>query len=217
MRVVAPSLIVSAVLLVASAVEGSPIVITVHTDPISGVSAQLALDVIDGGPPANTVTVSGCLTDGAVGTSVATGGVTGTLGGIVHLSDSTLFNELLTNITLNTVLLFAFDSTGNGTLSGSLPDSFSIVLLDPVTGLALFPTTDPTGSDALLQFDIGGGGLTLFGAPGGEASIRTGVATPAAVPEPTTLILVLTGVALSTRQRRFRYLRSTALSQRASR
>jgi hypothetical protein len=120
----------------------------------------------------------------------------GTLPGTVILTDSSFFNELRAALTLGTTLEFTFDATTIG--SGS-PDEFSVFLLDAAGMLPLFTTTDPTGADALLVFDITGGpgDLMLFGAPGGEATINI-------VPEPSSLILSALGLGMVTLRRRFR-------------
>jgi hypothetical protein len=163
--------------------------VAVNTSPISGTSAQLAFDFIDGGPPSNTIRVSNFSTDGTLGSNSPTGGVTGTLPGTVTLTDSSFFNEYLTNITLGTSFSFLLDATTNGPTV--LPDAFSLFLLDPVTGFPLFTTTDPTFSNSLLTLNIDGspqGALTVYSAPGGEV-VTT--ATPvSAVPEPGTLMLM---------------------------
>ena len=48
-------------------------IVTVDTSTLAGTSAQIAFDFIDGGPPSNTVTISGFTTDGTLGNPVPTG------------------------------------------------------------------------------------------------------------------------------------------------
>ena len=206
MRLIAPLIFLCSLVVVGNrSSEATPIVVTVNTAAIAGTAAQLAFDFIDGGPPSNSVAISNFATDGTVGTSAATGDVSGSLPGTFTLSDAAFFNELLTNITLGTTLSFTFDATANAPGVSSVPDSFSFFLVDPASGLSLFPTTDPTGADALLQLDIvgGAGNLTPFTAPNGEATITVG-AEPTAVPEPATLVLFLTGLGGALRCRRNR-------------
>jgi hypothetical protein len=187
--------------LVCSRAECSPITVSVNTAPLAGDAAQLAFDFIDGGPPSNTVTLTNVTTNGVFGSVVITGGVAGGIPGPIVLSDTSLFNEFLIDLTLGTAIGFTFDATENPPGFASVPDSFSLFLLDPSTGLSPFPTTEPTGSDSLLQFDVTGGSgtLTLFTAPGGEASVSVGTnpPLPVPVPEPMSLAFVLTGIGWS--------------------
>jgi hypothetical protein len=205
MKRLTASFVAVACLCVCNVAESTQIVVTINTTGLAGTAAQLALDFVDGGsPPSNIVYVSGFSTNGSIGTSTSTGDVTGDLGATAFFGDTSLFNELLTALTLNSTLSFTFDASANPPSSGGIPDSFSVFLLDAVTGLPLFATTDPTGSDALLQFDLTNPGqLTLFDAPGGEATITLGSA-PTAVPEPTTALLLVTGAAASIFRRRRR-------------
>lgn len=171
--------------------------IDVNTSALSGISAQLAFDFIDGGPPAsdNTITVSNFITDGTLGLVSPTGGVSGTFPGIVTLSDPTFFNEYLTNITLGTSFSFQVDATTNGPSLGSLADAFSLTILDPTTGLPLFGTTDPTGANTLLLLNIDGsanGSLTVYTAPGNQVLVTA--APVSSVPEPSTFLLFGCGV-----------------------
>src|SRR5690348_5894551 len=72
-----------------------PIQFSIDTSSLSGTSAQLAFDFIDGGPPPNTASVSGFATDGTLGAVSTVGGVVGTLPNTVTLTDSAFFNEYL--------------------------------------------------------------------------------------------------------------------------
>jgi len=184
------------ILLAPATVVAVPYSISVDTSRISGASAQLALDFIDGGPPANMVTVSDFLTNGTLGPSLPLiGGASGSVQGIVTLSDLDFFNEYATNITLGSRFSFVLTTSTNAPDPSSIPDTFSLFVLKPTTGLSLFPTTDPTGSDALLALSIDGGpqgALNTFSAPGGEAVVT--VRAIISVPEPSTLILIGTSL-----------------------
>src|SRR4051794_22934685 len=67
-------LLLAAIVFVGSVAEASPITVTVNTGLISGISAQLAFDLIDGGPGNNSVGISGFSTNGTLGKSLLTGG-----------------------------------------------------------------------------------------------------------------------------------------------
>jgi hypothetical protein len=170
--------------------------VNLNTSSLSGTSAQLAFDFIDGGPPSNTTTISAFSTNGTLGSSSTTGGVSGTLPGNVTLTDSSFFNEYLQNITLATNLSFHLDATNTPPGLGSIPDSFSFFLLAQNTSLPLFTTSDPTGSDALFALDLNGttqGTLAVFSVPNHEVTFS--VTSPVtAVPEPSTWLLLGSGV-----------------------
>src|ERR1700736_1579782 len=68
-------------LMMPSSAYGTSYQIKVDSSPITGVSAQLAFDFLDGGPPSNTITISSFTTDGPLGSVFPSGGVTGTLPG----------------------------------------------------------------------------------------------------------------------------------------
>ena len=55
-------------------VLAEPIKVTVGTTTLSGMSATLAFDVIDGGSPSSTVVLSSFTTDGTLGGSSTSGG-----------------------------------------------------------------------------------------------------------------------------------------------
>lgn len=171
--------------------------VSIDTSGLSGTVAQLALDFIDGGSPSNSMSVGDFATDGTLGGAVSVGGVVGTLPGAVTLTDSAFFNELLTDITLGNTLSIVFTASANPPDPGSLPDSFTAYLLDVVSGLPLFDTTDPSGASALFQFDIDGsppGALTPYSVPGGQVTLAVTLAPPE-VPEPGALLLVSLGLA----------------------
>lgn len=133
----------------------APFQVTVDTTPLEGMTGHLAFDLIDGGPPANTITIYDFASDGMLlATSIAnTGGAAGTLPATVTLSDTDFFNEYLQAFKFGTILSFIFDSTGNPAEAGSFPDTFSLFFLDDDALASLVSTAD--GSGALLAFDVG--------------------------------------------------------------
>lgn len=161
---------------------------SINTSVIAGTNAVVALDFLDGGTPSNSVVISGFLTDGSLGLQTPTGDVSGTLPSTVTLADFQFFNELLTEMTLGNTLAFQFAATANAPDFGSVPDAFSIFMLDPNTLLPLFPTNAPTGADALLQFDIDGSEPNAYLASGGEVTM-TVAQVQQQVPEPGSLLL----------------------------
>ncbi|HEY1240506.1 MAG TPA: NF038129 family PEP-CTERM protein [Bryobacteraceae bacterium] len=167
--------------------------VSVDTSGLAGTAAQLAFDFIDGGPPLNTITISSFLTDGTLGGVFPSGGASGTLLGTVVLSDSDFFNEYLTDITLGSSFSFVFSATANGPDAGSLPDAFSLFLIDPNTGLPLFGTADPSGADSLVTLNIDGsptGALSVY-----STSVKTGPPPAAsAVPEPSMMWMLGVGL-----------------------
>ena len=74
--------------------------------------ADLAFDLVNGGAPANSVTISKFATDGALGTSSSKGSVTGAFPASVTLSDGSFFSEYLQTETLGKSLSFVVDTTG---------------------------------------------------------------------------------------------------------
>lgn len=172
----------------ASIATAAPITITVDTSALSGTPAQLAFDLVDGGPPANSVTISGFGTSGTLGASSSTGDVVGNFPGSVVLSDTTFFNEYLQDITLGNTLSYTFDNSGLPADATSFPDGFSFFLLDPTTGQSLASTSDPTGANALFLLGIGTrSGLAIYTGQNFSVSVQ-------GVPEPSSSILLLVGV-----------------------
>jgi hypothetical protein len=191
----APFLLSSFLLLVPAITWGAPIPygVVLDTTTLAGTGAQVAFDFIDGGSPANTAVISGFATNGTLGSFATIGSVTGNLPSTITLADTSFFNEYLHNLTLGTTLSFLLSTTANGPSGASSPDSFSFFLINPISELSLVPTSDPTGANALFKLDIDGspqGQLSVYSVSGGQISVSV---TP--VPEPSVLLLMLTGLA----------------------
>lgn len=161
-----------------------PVLIGIDTRSVEGFTGgfSLALDFIDADPASNTATITGFSTDGSLGLVFNIGDVSGDLSDTVILGDADFFNELRAEITFGTYLFF-FIEVSDGVTAGFLPDSFSFFLLDP-TLLPMFPTSDPTGADALLAIDVDGSSTGLISEfeatappPGAEEDVTWRVTT----------------------------------------
>jgi len=175
-----------------SAARASVIGVTIDTTALSGTTADLIFDFIDGGLPANTVSISNFSTDGALGARSTVGSVTGILPGNVAFSDATFFNEYLTGITLGSKLSFRVTLSDVPPAPGASPDAFSLFLFNAAGTQSLVTTSDPTGSDALLLLNLRGLGVgdsQVYATTAGP-TVRV-TATP--VPEPASLLLLGTG------------------------
>lgn len=178
------------VLLLPLAASAAPILVTIETPLLAGQSGHLAFDLIDGGAPGNSITVTGFASNGTLGNFVTSGAVTGQLPNSITLSDTAFFTELLQSFTFGTRLSFFFNTTGLPPGPTGFPDSFAVFLLDSLTGLSLLSTSDPTGSDALLLWSADApGALTVYDAAGVQVIVN-------AVPEPGTISLMSFGAAL---------------------
>lgn len=171
------------------------VVIDTHALPATGF--VVAFDLVDGGPPANTVALSHLATDGSFAAATFTGDATASAG-TMTLGDAQFFNEILLPVSSATALSFDIDMTLAAPASGSLPDAFALFLLDPTTLLPLVMTTDPSGAQSLLTIQSGDsplGPLTTFADSGG-ALPATWTVTSAipAVPEPAGAALMLAGL-----------------------
>ena len=117
--------------------------VTMDTSSLSGASALIAFDFIDGDMLVNnTVTISGFTSDGVYNPATATtfGDVTGALDTSAVLGDSQAFNELAQPITLGSALSFTLNLSNQFSGLG-LPDRFTLFLLDAEP---VFPCTPPT-------------------------------------------------------------------------
>jgi len=166
------------------------------------------LALIDGDATANNiVTVTNALFGGGslVGSPTLKGGATGSLSGIVTLTDIGSFNEYFHEFTPGSSLSFVLDFTTN--FAGGTPDSVSFLLIDNSTGLPI-PTLAPLGSDVLFAIDLNGPSpaVQTYGTDPQRTdfALAAPVASAATVPEPGSLFLcgtVLCGVALFSRRR----------------
>ncbi len=217
------SYVFSVVLLTALArgtVRADTIDVTVDTTALSGTTAALAFDFIDGdGLINNSVSIGNFQSDAVTGPGETTGDVTGALPGTVTLSDAQFFNELLLPATLGTSISFELDYTN---IPGSPPDAFSLFLLD-AAGINSLVTTDLPG-DELLEVDMSGGasGTVLAPiaiAPGIGIRFSSGLPTPTPEPGPALLLgagllLIICERGLRGRNRasgRFRSIRAAAI------
>jgi hypothetical protein len=163
--------------------------VTLNTSSLLGTGATLTFDFISGGgTQSNSVSIADFSIDGTlVPGGVNSGSVSGSLPGTATLSNASFFNELQQGITLGSVISFQLDATTNAPTGGSLPDTFSIFLLDPTASYSLTNTNDPTGSDSLVTLQINGttgGNIAAYG--GSSASIPVSVkavTAPPSVPE----------------------------------
>src|SRR5687768_10607138 len=122
-------------------VLAEPLKVTVDTAALSGLSATLAFDLIDGGSPGNTVVLSSFTTDGTLGGSSTSGGASGSFPDPVTLPDTSFFSEYLQSITLGTSFSFLFETTGGAADPGSFPDAFSLFILDAAATTSLVDTS----------------------------------------------------------------------------
>ena len=178
-------------------VEAAPIQVTLSGLGFS--SGRIAFDFIDGGEPSNSIKI----TDSTVMSSPSdfrSGGVEGSLDSALILRDTAFFTEFST-LYSGDVVSFSFEATNFGPNPGSLPDSFSVLLLTtdlPLT--SLLSTSDPTGANVLLQFSIDG-------TPNGQLSIYRDISSGhppvqisiGAVPEPSTSLLLALGAMVGLR------------------
>jgi hypothetical protein len=173
--------------LVAGGASASPIQVTVDTSTLFGLTADLAFDLVDGGPPPNSVTISSFTSDGTLGsTIVLTGDVTGTLPGPVTIGDGSFVSEYRQDIKLGNSLSFILDTTGNpaDVEAGSSADAFSLLLLDETGSTLLAPDGFP-----LLVYSIGEvEPLQVF-----SESVQISE-VPSSAPEPGALELILAGL-----------------------
>jgi hypothetical protein len=162
--------------------------VTINTTSLAGTGATLTFDFIaGGGTQSNSVTISDFSTNGTlVAGGVNSGSVIGSLPGTATLTNSSFFNELQQGMTLGSTISFQVDLTTNAPTGGSLPDTFSLFLLDPTATYSLVNTNDPTGSDSLTTVQIDGtkgGGLGVYSGSGPSVPVGVIAVTPTQAPE----------------------------------
>ena len=195
-------------LLVVLQARATTVQIAIDTNSLglNGQNWDLAFDLIDGNPQPNSVTISGfSITGGSLTNATpfypSSGNVTGNLSvapGIVTLNDffpvpGSFFNEYSHNANLGSLISFVLDITGNKD-SGLAPDQFSFFIIDHGTG-STFPTSDPTGADALFVYSIGNDNQPESFCPRNLVCVTATPVTPAVgVPEPGALALAFAGL-----------------------
>lgn len=179
------------------------VAVSVNTSSISGMAgSEVFFEFTDGsglGDANNTVTLTGFSlgggTAGAVDTNPldTTGGFdpASDLGSQVSITDSSFFNEFAQFLTPGSVLSFTLDLTTNVD-AGGVPDQFSMYIYDPNSN-SIDTTADPTGGDSLLSIslDSSSNPTTNNFDP---ALVTSAVTNP--TPEPSTLLLFVSGLAI---------------------
>ena len=174
-------LLVLLVLLASPMFANSIYFVSVDTSTLPSLQGpyQLYLNLLDGngtGDANNTVTLD---------TFVCTGiSLSGCPSGVYSLTDSSFLTLTTFGFTAGGGVAFRVALTGN--LDANLvPDSFQLSILDG--SVNPLPTTDPSGSDAVLfaQFDQSSPILQGYGSPNGAAiTLSPPVTMIAPVPEP---------------------------------
>ncbi len=170
--VIAPLLVAISALAVGSPARAqTDYDVAINTSSLTGTGTTFTADFIaGGGTQSNSVTISNFSTDGTlVPGGVNSGSVSGSLPGTATLTNGTFFNELQQGITLGSTISFELDLTANAPSSGTLPDTFSVFLLDPTASTSLTNTSDPTGSDSLLTVQVDGSPSGILGVFSGFA------------------------------------------------
>ena len=188
-------------------------IVNFNTTGLSGLSGPptVVFTLFNGdGTPNNTVSLSGITLGGgtAIGAPLLTIGASGTLLGGVTLVDSIFQVEFSQAWTIGSSFRFVLDFTS--TFPGSSPDSFSLVFIDPSTGLPI-PTLDPFGTDTFLSVDLRpGAAIQTYRSDLSRTSINLNapVVTPVVTLEPSTLLIV--GLGLSVLHCRKRLINSVA-------
>jgi hypothetical protein len=162
--------------------------VTLDTSFLNGLPAVLAFDFLDGGTPSNSVTLSPLTSDGAQDSTSITGDVSGS--GPWIFNDSSLFNELLVSFNpMGSFLSFSFTTTDNPPNPGPFPDAFSFFIVN--TDLSTLITTDePTGSNALFEYNLGEGANGLIVFTPDQTGISVLVTPVLSAPEPGSLALL---------------------------
>ena len=162
--------------------------INVNTSGL-GSSANSEIYFILTGTGANTVTLSnislGGGSSGAVDLLATTGGTspTNNLASGISLNDSADFLTVFAQtFSAGSSLSFLMDLTTN--VVSPNPDQFSIEIADPNSNL--IPTSDPTGFDNLFTINLDSANPT--------PNIYSNLVTATAVPEPSSLLLLASGL-----------------------
>lgn len=196
--------LVLALLLGAGGAQASTFDVVINSALLSGNPAVLVFDFLDGGPPDNTVTLSALTSNGNQGAATILGNVTGTGPWIFSDAGPSFFNELQVLFNpMGSALSFSFTTTDNPPEAGSVPDAFSLFILNEELNAFLVTTDAPLESNALFLYSIGAGaeGLTIY--TPSEQGFSFSVTPVQAAPEPTSLALLAAGMFALLSRRRF--------------
>ena len=165
--------------------------VTVNTSSLGAGSSEVFFILT--GTAGNTATLSGILlgggSAGAVDLTNTTGAGTNPGNGLasgVSLNDATNFlNVFAQSFTAGNSLTFVLDLTTS--VVSPNPDQFSFAILDP-SGNPI-PTSDPTGFDNLMAINLDSASPTTH-----IYSNLVSVTSPTATPEPSSLLLLASGL-----------------------
>jgi|HubBroStandDraft_6_1064221.scaffolds.fasta_scaffold103016_2 hypothetical protein len=165
--------------------------VTVNTSSLGAGSSEVFFILT--GTAGNTATLSGILlgggSAGAVDLTNTTGAGTNPGNGLasgVSLNDATNFlNVFAQSFTAGNSLTFVLDLTTS--VVSPNPDQFSFAILDP-SGNPI-PTSDPTGFDNLMAINLDSASPTT-----NIYSNLVSVTSPTATPEPSSLLLLASGL-----------------------
>jgi hypothetical protein len=184
------SIAVACLLIVAAAARAATFDVTITSPGLAGIDGALAFDFIEGdSPPSNEVTLGPIATTEPIASTSVVGDVTGS--GPWTFRDTKLLNSLVVVYKpLGASFSFRFTSTDfpPPDPASGIPDSFALYVLADDLVTPLITTDDPTGANALLQYDLGVD-LTVFRPDQSDFDIV--VSRVVDVPEPPVLLLLV--------------------------
>ena len=171
--------------------------VTVDTSSITGDSGSLDFQ-FNPGPfvtQSASLQLSNFTSDGSLaGVEQLTGDVSGALPGTVTFDNGSAYNDYFDGFTFGTTLSFdvsffgpAISSPDGVSTSGS---TFAFSMFSDAGGTIPVLTSDPSGLGIAAQINVNLDGSTTVI----DNSTETGVAAVSAVPEPSSLLLMMTGL-----------------------
>jgi hypothetical protein len=134
--------------------------------------------------------------DGTAGSTSTTGNVTGSGPWTFSDAGGSFFNELLATFNLMGMSLsFSLSTTDHSPALGSVPDAFSIVVLDASGTVPLITTDDPRGTNEVFVLDIGQGFAGVSVSTPDQEGFVVSAAPGVSLPEPGSAALLLAAVA----------------------